>query len=397
MYGSKHLLLLFLFISCALLSSGQEKSKARLQQERADNLKKIEEAAQTLQKTSTKKKASVGQLNALKYQISIRLKLINGIEDEIGLLNEEILDNLDIVTSLEDDITGLKKEYVAMVYSAYKARNGQDKLTFLFSAKSFNQLLRRLHYMEQYSAVRKKQVKQIEAVQETLLAENIAVEIKSKEKETLLSENRDENASLVKLRQSQLSVLGKLQKEEKQLKKELADRRESLKALDKLISELIRREVEAAALANNKAVAALSADFSKNKLKLPWPTDGFISQKFGRTRDPVLKMVERNSPGIEIQTTPSADATSIFKGKVTAVALIQGFNKAVIIKHGDYYTVYAKLAEVYVKKGQEVNIGDKVGKIFTGSDGIAELHFELWESKENGTSKLNPESWLVKK
>ena len=87
----------------------------------------------------------------------------------------------------------------------------------------------------------------------------------------------------------------------------------------------------------------------------------------------------------------------MFKGKVTAVALIQGFNKAVIIKHGDYFTVYAKLSEVYVKKDQELNIGDKVGKIFTGNDGIAELHFELWEFKENGTNKLNPEDWLIRK
>lgn len=400
MRGNKHFYLLFLFVFYAFISLGQQKSKAQLQKERADNIKKIQEASATLRKTSTKKKASVGQLNALKYQISIRQKVIRSIQEEVQLLNGEIEDNLDIITSLEDDAEGLKKEYVAMVYAAYKARNGQDKLTFLFSAESFNQLLRRMEYMEQYSIARKKQVKQILAVQQTLLDENTAVEIKKKEKNVLLIERRAENVSLVDLRKSEQYVLTNLQKEEKQLKKELAQRRESLKALDKLISDLIRREVEeaakAAALANNDA-AALSADFSKNKLKLPWPTDGFISQKFGRTRDPVLKMVERNSPGIEIQTSPSSEATSVFKGKVTAVALIQGFNKAVIIKHGDYYTVYAKLSEVYVKKGQEVNVGDKVGKIFTGNDGISELHFELWESKENGTSKLNPEGWLVKK
>lgn len=401
MNRNKHLFFLFLFIFYAFISFGQQKTKAQLQQERAENLKKIQEASETLNKTSSKKKASVGQLNALKYQISVRVKVINSIQEEIKLLNREIVDNLDIITSLEDDITGLKQEYVAMVYSAYKARSGQDKLTFLFSAESFNQLLRRMEYMEQYSVARKKQVKQIIAVQETLLGENIAVALSKKEKASLLEEKRSENATLVGLRKSQQSVLTKLQKEEKQLKKELAERRESLKALDKLISDLIRREVEeaarAAALANRTTTAALSADFSKNKLKLPWPTNGFISQKFGRTRDPVLKMVERNSPGIEIQTSPSSDATSVFKGKVTAVALIQGFNKAVIIKHGDYYTVYAKLSEVYVKKGEDVNIGDKVGKIFTGNDGISELHFELWESKENGTNKLNPERWLIKK
>jgi septal ring factor EnvC (AmiA/AmiB activator) len=401
MHGNKHFLFLFLFIFYAFISFGQQKTKAQLQQERADNLKKIHEASATLNKTSTKKKASVGQLNALKYQISIRQKLIRNIQEEIQLLNGEIKDNLDIISSLEDDVEGLKQEYVAMVYSAYKARNGQDKLTFLFSAESFNQLLRRIEYMEQYSIARKKQVKQITAVQDALLEENATVKIKRQEKSALLGEKRSENASLVDLRKSEQAVLTTLKKEEKQLKKELTQRRESLKALDKLISDLIKREVEEAAnamtLANNNAAAALSADFSQNKLKLPWPTDGFVSQKFGRTRDPVLKMVERNSPGIEIQTNPSSEATSVFQGKVTAVALIQGFNKAVIIKHGDYYTVYAKLSEVYVKKGQKVNVGDKVGKIFTSNDGIAELHFELWESKENGTSKLNPEGWLVKK
>ena len=401
MQGNKHLFFLFLFIFYAVISFGQQKTKTQLQQERVDNIKKIQEASETLDKTSTKKKASVGQLNALKYQIAVRVKVINSIQDEVNLLNKEIEDNFDIIASLEEDAAELKQEYVAMVYSAYKARNGQDKLTFLFSAKSFNQLLRRMEYMEQYSIVRKKQVKQIMAVQEILLEENVAVEISKKEKAALLKEKQLENTALVGLRKSQQSVLANLQKEEKQLKKELAERRESLKALDKLISDLIKREVEeaakAAAVATNSATAALSEDFSKNKLKLPWPANGFISQKFGRTRDTVLKMVERNSPGIEIQTNPSSEATSVFKGKVTAVALIQGFNKAVIIKHGDFYTVYAKLAEVYVKKGEDVNIGAKVGKIFTGTDGIAELHFELWESKENGTNKLNPESWLIKK
>jgi septal ring factor EnvC (AmiA/AmiB activator) len=401
MRGNKQLFFLFLFVFYAFISFGQQKTKDQLQKERAANLKKIQEASETLQKTSTKKKASVGQLNALRYQISVRLKVINGIQEEVKLLDEDIDENLDIISSLEDDISRLKQEYVAMVYSAYKARSGQDKLTFLFSAKSFNQLLRRMEYMEQYSLARKKQVKQILAVQQTLLDENAAVEVKKKEKGALISEKRSENSSLVNLRKSQQSVLANLQKEEKQLKKELAERRESLKALDKLISNIIRREAEAAAkaaaLANNSAAAALSEDFSKNRLKLPWPTDGFISQKFGRTRDPVLKMVERNSPGIEIQTSPSSEAKSVFKGKVTAVALIQGFNKAVIIKHGDYFTVYAKLSEVSVKKDQELNVGDKIGEIFTANDGIAELHFELWEFKENGTTKLNPEDWLIKK
>jgi len=400
MTGNKHLILLFFFIFSAIASFSQQKTKAQLQKERSENLKKIKLAEQTLRQTSSKKQASVGQLNAIKYQIRTRQKVINSIKDEIGLLNKEINDNLEIIASLEADLTNLKKEYAAMIYAASKAQNGQDRLTFLFSSKSFNQLIRRLEYLEQYSEARQKQVEQIIAVQQTLLEENTTVEAKKDEKRGLLTDQIKESSSLEEMRQQQKTVLVNLQKEEKQLKKELAQRRKSLKALDNLINDIIKREAEAAAkaaaMANNKASVSLSQDFSKNKQKLPWPANGFISQKFGKSQDPVLKLVERNSPGIEIQTKPAAEASSVFTGQVTAVALIQGFNKAVIVKHGDYYTVYAKLSEVYVKKGQTVAIGEKIGKIFTASDGISELHFELWQAKENGTSKLNPEFWLKK-
>lgn len=398
---SSKIWLLLCFSLLSVSAFAQQKSKEQLQKERQENLKKIEEAAKTLEQTTSKKQASLGQLNALRYQIQVRQKVINGIQDELGLLNDEINDNLEVIASLEDDLTNLKREYGAMVYSAYKARSGQSKLTFLFSASSFNQLIRRLEYLEQYSMARKKQVSQIVAVQEILKAETKAVRAKRTEKQSLLDEQKTENASLVSMRAKQQTVISDLQKREKDLKRELENRQKAIRALDNLITELIRKEAEAAAkaaaAANNKASAVLSEDFSKNKEKLPWPTEGFVSLKFGRSRDEVLKMVERNSPGIEIQTKPSAVARSVFKGEVTAVALIQGFNKAVIIKHGDFYTVYAKLANVKVQKGQVLNTGEEIGTIFTDDDGISELHFELWQSQENGTNKLNPELWLTKK
>jgi len=396
MYGNKHIYFLFLLIFVAFNSFGQQKTKTQLQKERNESLKKIELASQTLKQTSTKKKASVGQLNALKYQISIRQNVIKSIEEEINLLTAEIEDNLSVVASLEDDLAGLKREYSAMVYAAYKARNGQDKLTFLFSSESFNQLLRRMAYMKQYAKARQKQVKQILAMQQTLLDENTSVEIKKNDKRLLLNNQISEKTALASMRKEQEAILTDLQKEEKLIKKDLARKRASLKVLDKTISDLIKREVEeaakAASLTETKAVAILSKDFSENKLKLPWPTTGFVSQKFGLSRHPVLKLVEINSRGIKIQTSPTADATSVFKGEVRSVVLIPGFGKAVLVKHGDYFTLYAKLSEVYVQKGQTVNVGDKIGKIFTENDGITELYFELWHD----VKQLNPEGWLIK-
>lgn len=401
MSGNNKIWFLVLFTFLSIGAFAQQKTKAQLQKERQENLKKIEEASKTLDQTTTKKKASLGQLNALRYQIRVRQRVIQGIEEEVGLLNQEIEENIDVINSLESDLNELKKEYGAMVYSAYKARSGQSKLTFLFSAKSFNQLLRRLEYLEQYAEARQKQVNQILAVQDILRKENEAVQLKKYEQQALLDEQKSENANLVAMRKEQQSVISDLQKREKELKKEMANRQKAINALDALISDLIRKEAEAAAkaaaLANKKASAVLSDDFANNKQKLPWPAEGFVSLKFGRSRDSVLKMVERNSPGIEIQTRPSSTARSVFNGEVTAVALIQGFNKAVIIKHGDFYTVYAKLSDVKVQKGETINTGDTIGTIFTDDDGISELHFELWQSQENGTNKLNPELWLAKK
>ncbi|MEN8247354.1 MAG: peptidoglycan DD-metalloendopeptidase family protein [Bacteroidota bacterium] len=400
MKGSKLFFLLLLIFSVAFGSYAQQKTKAQLQKERTENLKKIKEAQATLKKTTTKRKASIGQLNAIKYQISVRQKLIRGMEEELTLLDKEIESNLEVIGSLEEDISALKEEYSAMLYAAYKARSGQNKLTFIFSSESFNQLLRRMAYLEQYSDARNKQVEQIKAVQQSLLDKNLSVEATKTEKSALMGVQKDENTELVSMQKTEQDVVAELRKEETKIKRELAKRSESIKALDKLINDIIRREAEEAAraaTAANASSVALSEDFSKNKLKLPWPAEGFVSLPFGISRDPVLKMVERNSPGIEIQTKSSSEATAVFTGKVTKIALIPGFNKAVIIKHGDYYTVYAKLTEVYVKSGQIVGNGEKIGKIFTDSDGTTELHFEIWQVKENGAVKLDPERWLVKR
>ncbi|HHL52155.1 MAG TPA: peptidase M23, partial [Flammeovirgaceae bacterium] len=263
----------------------QQKTKEQLQKERAENLRKIKEAEATLKQTSSRKKASVGQLNAINYQIKTRQKVINSLAEEINLLNQDIAENQEIINALNEDLEALKKEYAAMVYAAYKASNSRDKLMFLFAAESFNQLLRRLDYLKQYSKARKTQVDQIQAVQQMLLSEIETIEKKKQEKNQLLAEQLAAKKDLEKMRQKQRAILASLQQQEKKLKKELAQRRKSLKALDKLINDLIRREAEAAAkaaaLAKNKAAAALSADFSKNKRQLPWPAEGFISLKFG--------------------------------------------------------------------------------------------------------------------
>ncbi|MCB0496753.1 MAG: peptidoglycan DD-metalloendopeptidase family protein [Cyclobacteriaceae bacterium] len=391
---NKALLALGLFLlSVPVLA---QKTKEQLQKEKKENLEKIKEAQATLQKTAQQKKISLGQLNAYKFQINAQQNLIANYKSEITLLEEDIAQDQEIINSLKKDEENLKKEYAAMIYAAYKASRGQDILTFLFSSESFNQFFRRMHYMEQYSEARRKQVEQINAVREMLTLQIASIETKKKEQASLLDQQLTEKNKLEALKEKEQNAVSSLASREKELKKELEKRNKALASLNKLIDEIIKKELEAAAMAKAKAASTtkgLSTDFAKNKAHLPWPVKGFVSQHFGISKDPILKGVERNNPGVEIQTTPNTQVKCVSSGKVSRVVVIQGFNKAVIVNHGDYFSVYAKLNTVTVKTGQSLNAGDSIGTVQTGDDGIAELHFEIWKS----FTKLDPELWLTKK
>lgn len=383
-----------LFIGIPLYS---QKSKSQLQKEKNENLQKIKEAQATLQKTSAQKDVSIGQLNAFKFQINARTNLIANYKSEIIILTSEIEQDQQIIYALEIDVKNLKEEYGAMVYAAYKASKGQDKLTFLFAASSFNQFFRRIHYLNQYTDARRKQVEQINAVREMLSTQISSIEVKKSEQLLLLNSQLIEKNKLEDLKNKVQNAIAVLSLKEKEIKLEIKKRNKSLATLNKLIDDIIKKEIAAAATAtSNVAIAStkeLSIEFANSRAKLPWPVNGFVSQKFGISKDPILKGVQHNNPGIEIQTKPNTIVKCVSAGKVASVAIIQGFNRAVIINHGDYFSVYAKLDNVEVTKGQILKAGDSIGAVHTGRDGIAELHFEIWKS----FSKLNPEKWLVNK
>lgn len=359
-------ILIFIFLFSIGIPLFAQKSKSQLQKEKKENLQKIKEAQATLQKTSAEKNVSIGQLNAYKFQISTQKDLIANYKSEINILNSEIEQDQEIINSLEKDVIDLKEEYGAMVYAAYKASKGQDKLTFLFSASSFNQFFRRIHYLNQYTDARQKQIEQINSVKEMLSAQISSIEIKKTEQIALLDSQLAEKDKLEDLKNKEQLALASLSSREKEVKNEIKKRNRSLATLNKLIDNIIKKEIAAAAAAAAKSKTTitsskvLSLDFTKNKAKLPWPVNGFVSQKFGVSKDPILKGVEHNNPGIEIQTNPNSSVKCVSSGKVSSVTVIQGFNRAVIINHGEYFSVYAKLDNVEVEKGQLINAGKSV-------------------------------------
>ncbi len=386
------LFLVLVLISIPLLA---QKTKADLEKEKRENLRRIAEAEKILSETESQKKVTIGQLTAINEQIRARESLIFALSEEISILDGEINDLNIVVSSLQRDLENLKKEYAAMIYAAYKSNHGFNLLTFLFSSATFNQLYMRLKYMEQYSEARQLQAQQIEEVAKALNQQREAVQIKRDEQNTLLNQQVRENRKLVNLKNRKSNLVAELNKKEGELRKEMADRKKSVERLDRLIADLIHREIERNKSMSTAAIAdeeELSGKFELSKNKLMWPVaTGFISSRFGQQPHPVWKGIMIDNTGIDIQTNGDQEVRSIFEGEVKTKAFVPGMNNVVIVKHGDYYTVYSRLKDVMVDKGQKLEATDVIGKVYTDGKGVSEVHFEIWKN----TEKLDPEKWLA--
>lgn len=393
MYADKYRLLIFCILTLGVsVGYGQKKTKAQLQREKQQNVEKIKEVERILSETTAKKTNTLGELTALNQRILEQEKLVSSIRQEISLLDVEITENKDIIDALEKDLKELKKEYAAMLYAAQKADNSVTRLTFLFSAPTFDQLVMRLRYMDQYGKARALQAEMIIQVQEELSAQNKSIQDQRAEKKNLLAEVINENGRLAELKEKQDRLVKALEKQEKKLKRDLDETREAIAKLDRLISEVIKEEMarEAAAAKSTRNVS-LSANFEENRQKLPWPVaSGFISQKFGRQNHPVLKGIVIENEGVHIQTRQNEKVKCVFEGEVTNVAFVPALGSAVLIKHGEYFTVYAGLKEVYVKAGQKVVVDQEIGRVISNAEGISELRFQIFKE----TKPLDPQLWL---
>jgi septal ring factor EnvC (AmiA/AmiB activator) len=389
---------IFLTISLAFLFSGgfAQKNKNQLQKEKQTNLARIKETEKILTETSKKKKNSLGELSAINQRIRDQEALINSIDREVKLLDRDLQENFGILSTLEDDLDNMKAEYRKMAFAAQRAGSSLNKLTFLFASSTFDQFAMRMKYMEQYSKARKEQVRAIGLVQQQLKEQVIQIDFLKSQKTTLLNDEIKENNQLTSLKKKQRTIVQSLEKEEKSLRKELAETKKAVAKLDKLIAEIVREEMERAARetrAGLSAAASLtSASFEGNKKKFSWPVNGFISQRYGKQRHPVLTKVETWNDGVNIQTKEGEKVKSIFQGEVRRVAFIPAIGTSVIINHGEYFSVYAGLKDVFVKSGQKVTSNQEIGSVMTNGEGISELRFQI---RKNIVS-LDPEDWLRK-
>lgn len=389
-------------------------TRAELEKRKQQLEKDIAYTQRILNETQQDKSASLEELQALNSQIRSRQKLINNISSQINVLDNEIYGNQRQIRSLREKLEELQKEYASMITFAFRNKNAYSKLMFIFAATDFQQAVRRIRYLQDIGEYRRKQAGYIKETQAALNAEIEKLKNNKESQVKLLAENEKQRDVLNQDKAKQSAVVGKLQDREAELKGKLADQQQEARRLDAAITAAIKREIEAArkkaeaearargeapapevnrgssALALTPEAKALSAGFANNRGKLPWPVEaGVIVSRFGRHEHPVLDNVLVDNLGVGIKTNPGAVVRAVFAGEVTSIVQMGG-NLAVLVKHGEYFTVYSRLKSVSVQRGDKVVTKQALGVVRTTADEGTRVEFQLWK----GTTKLNPEYWL---
>lgn len=374
-------------------------SLTELQQQKENAAKEIELTSRLLSQVQQKEKASLNSLQLINNNIKQRNTIISNLNAEIRLYQEFIQNNTLAVDLLSADLEKMKEEYAQLIRMAYLRRSAGNPLLFLLSAENFNQAYRRLLYMRRYSTFRNNQAEIMKTVQQLLneKAENLE-KLKATRLE-LLEETRVETRKLTQEKETQNREIQELKKQQRDLRQKLEQQRRIEQQLEREIQRMIEEEARKNRAAGEPAYALtpeqklVGENFEQNKLRLPWPVErGIITERFGIHRHPVLENVQVRNNGINITTEPGSKARAVFNGEVSRVFGITGGNSAVIIRHGNYLTVYSNLREVTVKKGDKVAARQNIGTVYTDIDdgNKSILKFQIWRENQ----KLNPEEWI---
>jgi septal ring factor EnvC (AmiA/AmiB activator) len=436
---------MFLLTNFSMLA--QDK-KATLQAKKKKLLDEIAFTQKSLDKTKASKDATLADLQALSRQIELRQKLIKEVEGEIGDYTVKINQNIDSLKQKEEQLNRLKKEYAEAIVRTYKTQRFADKLLFVVNANSFSEALRRVNYLRKYATFRQQQATEILDKKSDISTQIVKIDTKKKTKEQLLHGQVKEKEQLNKTVTQKNTVVKTLKQKEQQLQSNISKKQAEAQKLDAQIEAIIKKEIEMARLAEEKRrkeeeakiTAAetakkkaaeeavkkakeagkvpskediatinkkiepvvigetpeyklLSSNFYGNKGKLPWPVEkGFISKGFGTYIVPGTT-IKMDNNGIDIRSDANSSVRSVFEGKVVGILSNPTFKNAVIISHGEYFTVYSKLTSVNISKGQKVSTKQVIGTAFTDEEDITEVHMEIWK----GSSKLNPADWISRK
>ena len=419
-------ILVLLSLALACPSFGQKtkgKSKQQLQSEITSLQKEISTANQLLKKTTKDKEMTLNEVSILNKKIKQREKLIKAYNEQIAVLDEEINAGQSNIKTLNSNLNKLQKEYAKMIVFANKNRNNYNLLGFVFASKDFNQAFRRLRYIREFTDARKIKMNQIANTEREISNAVEASQQAREEQAAMLKDEKAQQDELKKEKEELNSQVANLKKKEGSIQQDIKNKQQQAQKLQKAIDDIIAEEIRKAneeaerkrreEAAKNKsqgkttapapkekgmaltpAEKTLSTNFVNNKGKLPWPVErGVISSSYGKHTSVVSDKVTVTNNGIDIATTEGAKARAVFEGEVASVTKLTGANTVVILRHGEYFTVYSNLENVTVKRGDKVNTKQNLGSVHTNkTENKTELHFELLKEQ----NRQDPAIWLSK-
>lgn len=414
------ILLGFLFFLMSVSVASGQTEQQKLEKRKAQLQAEIRKSEELLKDMKTKERSVVSRIEEQKNKIRLKEKLIHTTERQTRLLNDDLYLTQLKINKLNRELVTLKEDYAEMIRKSYRSRSEQSRAMFLLSSQNFLQAYKRAQYMKQYASYRRAQGEEIKEKTQQLVKYNDHIAAQKVEKEKLLKEKEDERLSLMKEKEEQEVLVNGIKKDKKKIAAEIKKKQQESRNIDRQIDRLIQKAIEeanrkaaaAAAKANpakakevkakakaapNKIVLTpegkiIADNFRANKGRLPWPVErGVVTLGYGNQPHPIHRSLVVHNSGVEITTDEGASARAVFGGEVISVIVISPVNKAVIIQHGDYFTVYQNLSSVSVSKGDKVKIKETLGKIRTNGDtGKTVLKFLIKQNLEYN----NPQSWL---
>lgn len=398
--------ILFL-LSTLLVSSGvhAQQNQQKLEAERKALQSEIATISKLNKESQEKEKSLLEQVSGFDRQINALNRLVKLTNRQANYLTKKMKANTTEMANLKTELIDLKNDYAEMIQKSYKSKSSQNRVMFLLSSENFKQAYKRVIYMQQYAKFRKSQGVLIEEKTDRLATLNLDLGKQKKEKERLVANNRVTQKQLQTERLEQQKLIARINNDQATYAKQIKAQQRKANAIDRQIEKLIR---EAIAKANKKAgkakntktfaltaeAKALATNFGKNKGKLPWPVvKGIVTKSFGKQRHPVLKNIEINNSGVDIETEQNQVVRAIFDGEVSTVQAIKGAGKLVQIRHGNYISTYYNVENISVKVGDKVTTKQGIGKVHTNSrTGRSIMKFSIYKS----SGFLNPQQWIYK-
>jgi murein hydrolase activator len=429
-----------LCVLTAFSAFSQQKNSDKLVKEQKQLENDIKQTKALLQKTSDSKLASYNNLKLLESQIKSRETLLQNFDQQIRTAELQMEQKSTQITELESKIAKLKEQYRQLLIYVYKNKIQPNNMMFLFSAHSYYEAFKRNEYLKKVSEIQQKQKELILQHQEKLGQEIKSLSDEKVKKQLLLGQKKEEKFQIEKDKIKVLEVTQQLEKDEANLlAKVKADERKRIelqKRIDKAIKDEIaaeeRRRKEAERIAAEKKAKEnaakgttattptkktdpktetkttpiftsskdleLNKGFETNKGRLPLPVvSGAVTGKFGKQKHPLLKEVETNNNGIDITTSKNAQVRAVFEGEVSSIFSMAGVGKIVIIKHGNYRTLYCNLQETFVTIGSKVSTKQAIGSLLPiDGENTSVLHFEIHQIVGSDVLKQNPSLWIAK-